>query len=148
MAYSPVEVRHVRLARGLFGYRRRATDQLLTDVADSFEDVWRDRGELTDKVEYLETELQRFRDLESLLRSTMMSAERSAEELREQARREADLILSEAHAEARAVQRRAAAVRERLLAHAHLVRAQLRAALDVVEGADIGEGVHREIEAA
>jgi len=148
MAYSPVEVRHVRLSRGLFGYRRRATDELLTDVADSFEDVWRDRGELTDRVEHLETELQRHRELEALLRATLVSAERSAEELREQARREADLVLAEAHAEARAVTRRAAADRERLLTHAHRVRAQLRAALEVVDDADIGEAPPRGVEAA
>ena len=39
MAYAPVEIRHVQLGRGLFGYQRaRSTDRLLDDVADSFED--------------------------------------------------------------------------------------------------------------
>src|SRR5689334_4370090 len=129
MAYSPVEIRHIKLPRGPFGYRRKATTEVLGDVADSFADVWRERAELADRVEYLEAELVRHRELETLLRTTLVSAERTSDELKGQARREADLILSEAHAEARAVTRQAAAERERLLSHAHSVRAHLRSAL-------------------
>ncbi len=148
MAYSPVELRHLHLSRGLFGYRRAAADRVLSDVADSFEDVWRERADLADRVEHLEGELVRYRELESILRATLVSAERSAEELRDQARREADLILSEAHAEARAVVRRAAADREQLVSHAQRVRAQLRTALEVVDDADLGQDVPRGVEAA
>jgi hypothetical protein len=45
-------------------------------------------------------------------------------------------VVSEAHAEARAVTRAAAAERERLLAEARKVRALLEAALDAVDDAD------------
>ena len=44
-----------RLERALFGgYKRAETDALLSDVADSFEDVWRERGELADRLEDVE----------------------------------------------------------------------------------------------
>ena len=56
--------------------------------------------------------------------------------LREElAKREAELVVSEAHAEARSVTRAAAAERERLLAEARKVRALLEAALDAVDDA-------------
>jgi cell division initiation protein len=139
MAYSPVEIRHIKLPRGLFGYRRKAADGVLADVAESFADVWRERADLADRIEQLEADLVRHRELEALLRTTLVSAERTSEELRGRARREADLILSEAHAEAREVTRQAAAERERLLAHAQNVRAHLRSALDVVDDAELGE---------
>ena len=67
--------------------------------------------------------------------TTLVSAEKSAHELKAQAKREADLVLEEAHAEARAATRAAAAERERLLAEARKVRALLEAALDAVEDA-------------
>ena len=41
----------------MFGYRRRGVDDLLTDIADSFEFVWRERADLVDRVEELETDL-------------------------------------------------------------------------------------------
>ena len=34
MRYTPVELRHVRMGRALFGYRRDDTDRMLEDVAD------------------------------------------------------------------------------------------------------------------
>ncbi|HEX7525472.1 MAG TPA: DivIVA domain-containing protein, partial [Gaiellaceae bacterium] len=102
MALTPVEIRHMTPGTGLFGYKRAAMDRLLDEIAASFEDVWRERADLADKIEQLETDLVRYRELEALLRTTLVSAERSSAEMKEQARREADLILAEAHAEARA----------------------------------------------
>src|SRR3954453_15526040 len=84
MAYTPVELRHVRLPRRLFGYRRSTTDRLFEEVADSFEEVWRERGDLADKVEQLENDLVRYRELEALLRTTLVSAERASQEGRDQ----------------------------------------------------------------
>ncbi|HEX3687558.1 MAG TPA: DivIVA domain-containing protein [Gaiellaceae bacterium] len=136
MTITPVELHHIRLKRGLLGYRRGPVDELIIEIADSFEEVWRQRADYADRIEQLESELSRHRDLESLLRTTLVSAERSAHELKDQAKREAELVVGEAHAEAREVTRAAAAERERLLAGARKVRALLQAALDAVDDAD------------
>ena len=146
MALTPVEIRHLKPAKTLFGgYRRRAIDELMDEIALSFEDVWRERADLADKVEQLEDDLVRYKELEALLRTTLVSAEKASAEMKEQARREADLILSEAHADARAVVRAAVAERERLASESHRVRALLRAALTTI---DPGEEDDREVEAA
>jgi len=130
MALTPVEIRHLTPPRARFrGYRTAATDKLLEEIAASFEDVWRERADLADKVEQLESDLIRFRELESLLRTTLVSAEQASAHMKEQARREAELILGEAHAEARKVQRGAAAENERLSRESRRLRAQLVDAL-------------------
>ena len=133
MALTPVEILHMTPGRGFLGYKRSATDQLLAEIVTSFEDVWRERADLADKVEQLEADLVRFRELEALLRTTLVSAERASAELKEQARREAELILTEAHAEARAVQRKAVADNERLTVETQMLRERLRAVLAIVE---------------
>lgn len=139
MALTPVEIRHVKPPRGLFGYRTAPVDRLLEDVVLSFEDVWRERADLADRVEQLEADLVRYRELESLLRTTLVSAERASADMKEQARREAEAILAEAHAEARAVQRQALADNERLLAESRKLRVQLEAALAAVADAPAEE---------
>ena len=133
MALTPVEIRHLTPGRSLFGYNAGATDRLLEEIASSFEDVWRERADLADKVEQLEADLVRYRELEALLRTTLVSAERSAAELKDQARREAELILGEAHAEARAVQRRVLADNERLVGETRRLKERLRSVLAAVE---------------
>jgi cell division initiation protein len=134
MALTPVEIRHMTPPRTAFGaYRARPTEKLLEDIVTSFEDVWRERADLADKVEQLETDLIRFRELESLLRTTLVSAEQASAQMRDQARREAELILGQAHAEAREIQRRAMAENDRLALEARRVRAQLIDALSALE---------------
>src|SRR5262245_40459239 len=136
MSYTPVELRHVRVARRPFGYQRATVEQILADVADSFETVWRDRGELTDKVELLEQALEEAREREQLLTNTLVAAEHAAEEMRERARREAELIVSQAHAEASSITHQAQAERRRLLAEVRRIESLLRSALDVVAEAN------------
>jgi cell division initiation protein len=111
---APVEIRHVQLPRRALGYRRGAVDQLLGEIQESFEDVWRDRADLRDEVERLEGELARYKELDVLLRNSLVSAERAADDLRSQAGKEADVILDEARIRAREMTANAEAERERV----------------------------------
>ena len=133
MGLTPVEIRHVRLGRGLLGYKRSAVDGLVEEVVESFEEVWRGRADLADTVERLEADLVRYKELEALLRTTLVSAEKASQELREQARREAELVVGEAHAEARRITFDALAERDRLRTETRRLRTQLRSALAAVE---------------
>ena len=137
MALSPVEIRHIAFARRPIGYKRSAVDRTLTEVAESFEEVWRERADLADKLEQLEIDISRYREMESLLHTTLVSAERAAADLKEQARREADAILVEAHNEARAIALEAHAQHARLVADTQRLKALLESALAAVSDADV-----------
>jgi cell division initiation protein len=130
---TPVEIRHLQLKRGFLGYRRTVVEHALLEIAESFEAVWRQRADLADRIEELEQEVKRHVELETLLRSTLVSAERAAHDVKEQARREAELVVTEAHAEARAIRRDAIADKERLLRDIRRIQGLLRSALDAVE---------------
>jgi cell division initiation protein len=133
---TPVEIRHLKPDRSLVGgYKRTAVDALMDEIVASFEDVWRERADLADKVEQLEADLVRYRELEALLRTTLVSAEKSAVSLREQAGREADLIVEEARSEARAITRAARADHDRLLTEVRRMRTLLHSALALVDEA-------------
>jgi cell division initiation protein len=145
LSLTPVEIRHVELGRRLLGYDRKATDKLLADVASSFEQVWRERADLRDEIEELESELARQKEIEGALRNTLLSAERMADDVRGHARREADVIVSEARSTARDIVFGAENERERIQNEIRRlrtlevdVRAEYRAflvaALDRLEG--------------
>jgi cell division initiation protein len=136
MSLTPVEIRHVPIGRGLCGYRRGAVERLLDEVADSFEDVWRERADFADRIEHLEGELRRHRELEALLRRTLVSAEAAAQEQREGARRDAERIVAEAHTEARRITFAATAERERLENDVRRLRELLRTALSTLQEQD------------
>ena len=143
MALTPVEIRHIKPGRKLLGYDRDVVDELLDDIVDSFEQVWRERADLADKLERLEEDLLRYRELETLLRTTLVSAERASQELKEQARRETEVTLAEAHAEARRIRRDALADLERMRTESRRIRTLLTAALSTLD-----EGGNGEVKAA
>jgi cell division initiation protein len=96
MSITPTDVRNVVLQRAwLRGYRRGGVDELLEEIADSYEAA-------------------KHREIEAPLRSTLVSAAHAAQEMQEQARRESDLLVQEAHADARRITRESLAERRRL----------------------------------
>lgn len=95
----------------------------------AFEEVKRERESSLGYVEGLERELVRVRDLESTLTQALVTAERSGNDLRTQAQREAELVVAEARVEARKLLHEAAAERERLVGDGRAIRAMLQSAL-------------------
>jgi cell division septum initiation protein DivIVA len=90
---------------------------------------------LGDRVEQLEKELAELQGRERLLSSTLVSAEKVAAEAKDAAKREAELIVAEAHHEARSITRTALTERERLFAEARRIETLLRAALGMMDEA-------------
>ena len=148
MPLTPAEIRHIVFPRAWFrGVRKSVVESVLQDVADSLEEVWRERADLADRLEELENEAVKHRELEALLRSTLVSAERAAQDMKEQARRESDLIVQEAHAEGRRVSRPSTAEKQRLEEETRKIRAMLRSALEALQGApEDDEAAQREEE--
>lgn len=131
MPLTPDDIEKPDIGRAWFrGYRRDAANRLLKEIADSLEDALLERADLAEQVDGLEADAERHRELEALLRSTLVSAERTAQDAKEQANREADLIVQEAHAQGRRDSREAAADRRRLHEDLRKIRAFLRLALD------------------
>jgi cell division initiation protein len=135
MGIVPTELKQQELPRRLFGYKRAAVDELLDKVHTSFELTWRERSDLTDRVHQLESDLSKHVELEGMLRSTLISAERTAQAHRERALKEADAVINEAHAKAREITRQAQAERERLSTVAREVASLLRSSLAGAEAA-------------
>jgi cell division septum initiation protein DivIVA len=84
-------------------------------------------------IDQLEDDLVRYRELEALLRTTLISAERASVTLKEQARKEADQVIEEARAEAREITRGARSEHDRLLTEVRRMGSLLRSALAIVD---------------
>jgi cell division septum initiation protein DivIVA len=144
MRYSPVELRHVSLKRGLFGYKRSGVDELIADTAASYEEVWAERGEFADELEELHSTLAEVKQRETLLATTLVAAEKAAAEAVEAAKRRAEVIIAEAHQEGRSITRAALAERDRLFAETRRIEALLRAALGMVVDSREGDAAEAE----
>jgi cell division initiation protein len=114
MSITPVEIGHLRFSRRPFGFGRRRVREVLEEIAASYGDVWGEREDLRERVEELEVDLRRHRELEEMLRKTLVSAERSVDAMRAQARRDAEATVRDAEQKARDIIGEAHRERERL----------------------------------
>ncbi|HJW74628.1 MAG TPA: DivIVA domain-containing protein [Thermoleophilia bacterium] len=101
MKLTPLDIRHKDFKRGLRGYADSEVDEFLDEVADEFERLFKENIELSEQVESLQERVDQYRNLEETLQKTLVSAQKSAEELKVNAEKEAQLILREAEMKAR-----------------------------------------------
>jgi cell division initiation protein len=101
MKLTPLDIRHKEFKRGMRGYVDGEVDEFLDEIADEFERLFKENIELSEHGEALQEKLDQYRNLEATLQNTLVAAQRSAEELRANAQKEAQLMLSEAELKAR-----------------------------------------------
>jgi DivIVA domain-containing protein len=82
------------------GYKKERVDQFRDQVADELERVTRLNQDLEAKAKNFHEQLRAFRERDKALNDALISAQQLRAEIREQAEREAQLILREARAEA------------------------------------------------
>jgi cell division initiation protein len=89
------------LTRSFRGYAPKAVDRIVRDLTARCEALERERDDLRQQLEASKAETVETRDLERTLRDTLVLAQRSADELKEQSRLEAEATLDDARGEAR-----------------------------------------------
>lgn len=96
MSVDPEAIRRKEFKNSLRGYNADEVDDFLDAAADALEETRSENARLKDELRGLRERLEQFEKLEESIRSTLAHAERSAEDLRESARREAGIIEQEA----------------------------------------------------
>jgi cell division initiation protein len=127
MFIAPEEVQDQKLKRRLGGYSRASVETLLQEVVSSYEKVWRDRAVLRHRVDQLEKELAPLREAEHHLRDSLVTAERTASEVRAQAALDAEALLEQARARNKAQENAVSELRAKAALDAEALLEQARA---------------------
>lgn len=113
---TPLDMRQAKFSTAMRGFDRAEVATLIEEGAAGYDQALRDNERLRQDVARLEGSLNQFRELEGSLKSTLMSAQKVADDMRENALKEAarivreaegqaELLLQKAHARAEDVQR-------------------------------------------
>ncbi len=96
MAIRPTDIRRKEFKIGFRGYDANEVDDFLDEVADEFEKTFAENKRLTDEMASLKDRLEQFEDLEGAIREALVHAQQVARDLRQNAGKEAELIIREA----------------------------------------------------
>lgn len=121
---TAVDVRRYDFATVMRGYDRARVDQFKEQVADEMERLMRSNQDLDEKARNFHEQLRAFRERDRALNEALVSAQQLRADVKEQASREAELIVREAEAGA-----------ARLVDAAHRTIASLRGEIDQLERA-------------
>lgn len=98
--FTALDARRYDFGNALRGYDRARVDQFRDQVADELERLARANQELEQRARNAQEQLRSFHEREKALNEALVSAQQLRSEMREQAEREAQLVLREAHQEA------------------------------------------------
>lgn len=101
MKLTPLDIRHKEFRRAMRGYSDEEVDVFLDEVADEFERLFQENIEAEERIHRLEQQLAQFEGLKETLQNTLVTAQQQADEMRANARKEAELILRDAELKSR-----------------------------------------------
>jgi len=96
---TPIDIRRYDFGSALRGYDKTRVDQFRDQVAAEVERLIRLNADLDQKSKGLVEQLRAFRDRDKALNDALVSAQQLRAEIREQADREAQLLMREARAQ-------------------------------------------------
>lgn len=96
MKITALEIRSHQIKKSIRGYDVRETDSILEMAADAIEEATRETNRLEDKLRETSERLAEHMANENILKETITSAQRMVEDLKNNARKEAELTVAEA----------------------------------------------------
>jgi cell division initiation protein len=115
MALTPLDIQQQRFRIGLRGYATREVETFLEQTANAFEDLQRETHRLADENKKLQNDIEEHQRREGTFKRALLHSQRVLDQMQENARRQADVIVAEAESKA-----------EKLLQHAQNRVAQLQ----------------------
>jgi cell division initiation protein len=136
MKISPMDIQKQSFEQKLRGYDKEEVKTYLSLVAEEVAAIQRERDNLEQEVQTLRALIDEHRQRESMLKNTLLTAQRVSEELKEAARKQAESVVKEAELQADRLldlaQARAHEVERGILdlrAHRTSIRTDIRALL-------------------
>ena len=119
---TSLDVRRFDFGRSLRGYNPEKVEQFREQVAEEMDRLGRINADLDTKARSFHEQLRAFRERDKALNDALVSAQQLRAELRDQAEREAQLVLKEAEAEG-----------QRIVEHARAEVRRMEAELDALD---------------
>lgn len=96
MSITPVDILHTEFKTAFKGYNKAQVDEFVRSVREALEEALKDKSELSRRLDALQEEVNRVRKIESAMTDALTVAQKSADEVRNNAHKQAELILKEA----------------------------------------------------
>jgi cell division initiation protein len=107
MRITPLDIQQKQFPMKFRGFDVEEVYAFLEVIREEMEDLLRENANLKENIQRLETQIKEYRDMETTLRETLLTAQQMVEDYKTNARKEAELVVKEAELKSDAVLREA-----------------------------------------
>ncbi|HUO76157.1 MAG TPA: DivIVA domain-containing protein [Thermodesulfovibrionales bacterium] len=107
MRITPLDIQQKQFPMKFRGFDVEEVYAFLEIVREEMEDLLRENASLKEQIHRAENQIKEYRDMETTLRETLMTAQQMVEEYKTNARKEAELLIREAEIKADGVMKEA-----------------------------------------
>lgn len=100
---TPMDIRNKEFKKGFKGYKEDEVDEFLDKVIADYEKIYRENGELKDRVSIDNERIESYNSMEKTLQSTLLIAQTTAEDIVANARKKSEMIIKEAEEQGRKI---------------------------------------------
>ena len=100
---TPIEIQNKVFKSGGLGYDKKDVDGFMDEILTNYETLYRERMEMNDRINVLNEGLQYYKTIEKTLQKALVLAERTAEETKSTAMKNAQVIEQEAVSKANVI---------------------------------------------
>ena len=96
VSVTPIDMRQARFGSAMRGFDKTEVTAFLEEAASDYEHALRENDRLRQQIVALEAQLSQYRELEGGLKSTLVSAQKVADDMKQNAQQEAARLIAEA----------------------------------------------------
>ncbi|MBU4510558.1 DivIVA domain-containing protein [bacterium] len=103
MRITPMDIEQQEFSKSFRGYNEEEVDDFLDKIVKDYEELINENVRLNEEIERMQEKLKEFSEIEETLRSALLNAQKSAEEMKGRVESEAKIIIEKAEMEAKAL---------------------------------------------
>ena len=103
MRITPMDIEQQEFSKSFRGYNEEEVDDFLDKIVKDYEELINENVRLNEEIERMQEKLKEFSEIEETLRSALLNAQKSAEEMKGRVESEAKIIIEKAELEAKAL---------------------------------------------
>jgi len=103
MRITPMDIEQQEFSKSFRGYSEEEVDDFLDKIVKDYEELINENVRLNEEIEKMQEKLKEFSEIEENLRSALLNAQKSAEEMKGRVESEAKIIIEKAEMEAKAL---------------------------------------------
>lgn len=107
MRITPMDIEQQEFSRSFRGYNEEEVDDFLDKIVKDYEELINENVRLNEEIEKMKERLKEFSEIEESLRSALLNAQKSAEEMKGRVENEAKVMVEKAEIEAEVIKQKA-----------------------------------------